>query len=311
MNIHESKKLSSRSGRFKKKLVTADKLKEEATSHLLKIPHFIIPLESGKMKDVEFVACYILLYLSSRYPHTWLGSYQPLETKPNHLLEEIKWDSLPFQFESNIQKRLKKYQTKSVLEIIECFNLKSTPEVVRLTLIKWASENYQLNLMFHVPSPMEVLRLQQYGRRCVTTLVDERMASFVLGERDALSFTLHDLIHAHHFFKNTEFLEGQVGFYRMLLSSFEDFPLDHSGFYQEFEYLMSDMNAYPIHLLKCLESAMSFYFDKNYFLNWTKKINAPYEFGLLNTSHYQEGLMDHVLLDWLKGFPEVENNPMV
>lgn len=300
MLTSDSKKSSSRSGRFKKKLVSKETLQREASKHLLPLKEMFQLLKRGQLSEAEFVASYILLFLSTRYPKTWLGHFRPLST---HLKGDFSWKDLPFHFSEKSKEKFLKHNINSVIEIINCFNFKSTPEVVRHSLLKWSTREYSLELMFYVPSPLEVLHQQQHGKRCVTTFMDEKISQYILGQRDALSFTLHDLIHAHHFFKNKNFLAGQIGFYRMLLHHFDDFPLDHQDFYPEFEYLMSDMNAYPIHLLKCLSSSLSHHFTQEYFLKWAKKIKAPHVFQLLNSSAYNPRQHDEILLNWLKDFP--------
>ena len=71
--------------------------------------------------------------------------------------------------------------------------------------------------MFRIPRPEEVLNQQKQGRRCVTVILDpEKAKKFILGERDALGFTMHDLIHADHFYHNNQCYQGQLGFYGFL-----------------------------------------------------------------------------------------------
>jgi hypothetical protein len=128
--------------------------------------------------------------------------------------------------------------------------------------------------MFHIPSPGEVLAQQCRGSRCVTVLTrPSELERFVLGERDCLSFTMHDLIHADHFFHDNESREGQLGFYALLRDGLlrGDFGrhLEHPEFAREFDYLISDMNAYGVHLMKCLKSALLHYAPEGWrFEDW-------------------------------------------
>lgn len=280
-------KSSSRAGRFKKKLVSEEALLAEAPLIVAKLAPFL----SLNLSQSEFTACYILVYLSHRYPGSWLGSLtgkQKLGGSP--------WHSLPFSFEPNIVRRL---GDQSLLEIFANYALKSTPLAVNRAIIEWSYSRYKLELMFRIPSSREVLDQQKIGHRCVTTIVDMRVSKYILGERDALSFTMHDLIHADHFYFDNECYQGQLGVYGLLAGSIDYFDLSNEKFAAEFEYLIADMNAYAIHSLKCLKSAMVFYFNDDYFNGWCLLVDAPSEMYLLNKPDYIPEQMDAVILKWL------------
>lgn len=260
-----------------------------------KIAPFHELFSSSKITQAEFTASYILIYLSHRFPGAWLGSRTGFVS-----VSGISWRDLPFQFEPNIIRRLEK--VNSLMEIFSSFALKSTPLSVNRAILQWACGNYGLELMFRIPRPHEVLKQQKEGRRCVTTLTDERISRYILGERDALSFTMHDLIHADHFYYNNECYEGQLGFYGLLDKTFDYFDLTNEKFEHEFEYVIADMNAYAVHLMKCLKSAMIHYFDENYFKGWPKGLDAPEALFLLNTPAYIPEKMDAEILSWLSKF---------
>ena len=249
-----------------------------------------------KLSETDFTACYMICFLAHRFPESWPGSRQ----KERKVIPGINWRELPFEFEPNVKKRLE--DITSLQEIFANFALKSTPLSVNRAMLSWYEGSYGLKLLFRIPSPKEVLLQQKSGRRCVTALIDERISKYILGERDALSFTMHDLIHADHFFYHNECYQGQLAFYALLDKTFDYFDLSHEQFLSEFEYVISDMNAYAIHLLKCLKSAMIHYFNEEYFKNWPKNLNPPEELFLLNTPGYSPEKMDHVILNWLDGF---------
>ncbi len=188
------------------------------------------------------------------------------------------------------------------MEIFTNFALKSTPHAVNRAILEWNRGNYGLELMFRIPLPNEVLQQQKLGRRCVTTILDQRMDSYILGERDTLSFTMHDLIHADHFYHDNLCFEGQLGFYGLLDKTIGCFDLTHKEFATEFEYLIADMNAYAIHLMKCLKSAILHHFDDKTFKHWLRGLHAPHAVYALNTESYSPQVMDQEILDWLKTF---------
>lgn len=262
---------------------------------MAKVAPFHELFKLGKLNEIQFTASYLILILSHRCPGTWPGSKKPFTKVPG-----IPWRELPFQFEPNVLKRLDHIETLE--EIFANFALKSTPMTVNRAILEWGYGNYGLELMFRIPSPSEVLNQQKKGRRCVTCILDKRLASYILGERDALSFTMHDLIHADHFYFHNECYQGQLGFYGLLAKTFAYFDLSQEEFAREFEYVIADMNAYAIHLLKCLKSAMVHYFSEDYFRNWPKELNPPKALYALNTSDYDAVTMDQEILNWLDQF---------
>jgi hypothetical protein len=286
-------KSSSRAGRFKKKLVTEEALLLEAPLILKKLELF----DSSYLSQSDFTACYLLLFLSHRFPGSWLGSKRDDKQIPGK-----SWKELPFDFEPNVKRRLE--EVESLSEIFSNFSLKSTPLTVNRAITEWSLGNYDLELMFRIPSPQDVLRQQKSGRRCVTTITDKRIAKYILGDRDALSFTMHDLIHADHFYFHNECYLGQLGFYGLLNKTITYFDLSNEKFASEFEYVISDMNAYAIHLMKCLKSAMIHHFDQLYFESWLTDLKSPDALMLLNTPHYIPESMDSLILSWLDQFRE-------
>jgi hypothetical protein len=295
MNDFSHNKSSSRAGRFKKKLVPLEVLLIESPFIQAKVALFHDLFISGKLTQTDFLACYLLTYLSQRFPGSWLGS-----KKSGIKVAGISWRELPFQFEKNILNRLE--DVNSIYDIFSGFALKSTPLAVNRAVLEWNAGNYGLELLFRVPMPREVLNQQKIGRRCVTAILDTRLSTFILGERDGLSFTMHDLIHADHFYHHNECYQGQLAFYGLLDKTFSYFNLSNEAFAKEFEYVISDMNAYAIHLLKCLKSAMIHYFNEDHFRNWLTPLNAPTSLYALNTSAYSPVPMDAEILAWLEQF---------
>ncbi len=302
MNLKNQIKISSRAGRFKKKLVSHETLKLEA-------PHIegelapILELHRKKcITDAELSALYILLYLSRRFPRTWLGAKRPSLTLPHQMNFSVK--DFPFSFEQNIQKRL----PGTLGDIFNSFALKSTPETVNRSLLSWSSGTYPLILMFHIPQPEEVLAQQKLGQRCVSVLTKD-LHRYVLGERDPLSFTMHDLIHADHFYHHNECYEGQLSLYWFLdyclKENYFAELMKNEDFKWELEYLISDMNAYAIHSLKCLRAALVHYHPEKekYYHEWVDKIGIAKEsFLKLSTHDYVPEKDDAILLEALRSF---------
>jgi hypothetical protein len=307
-------KSSSRAGRFKKKLVPEAFLEKEAPVIGEKMHRIIEKLHQKSLSAAEFTAIYILTVLSHRFPGTWLGAKRAQKLTETHNLN-FPLNELQIQFEPNIQKRLAGFTT--VGEVFQSFAFKSTPLTVNRSILNWSDGHYGLELMFRIPRPEEVLNQQKLGRRCVTVILDlEKAKKFILGERDALGFTMHDLIHADHFYHNNQCFQGQLGFYGFLdhcmtQNHFEE-HLKLPAFEAEFEYLIADMNAYAIHLMKCFKSALTHYHEQgsDFFENWIVKLKLEQKeeeaFRKLNTTDYHDSL-DETLLQLLARYQVVRN----
>jgi len=292
---------SSRSGRFKKKLVSLDELKNEAPLIEEKMQKFLQAFRKNEITPVEFCSIYILTILAHRYPFHFLGQKHSSQTQPHHLhFKCADLDLVPF-----IKSKIGHL---TLGELLSSYSLRSTPQTVNRALLKWSTGEYPLVLMFRIPGPYEVLDQQTTGKRCVTVLTESKHTEkYILGERDTLSFTMHDLIHADHFYQDKEIFEGQLGFYGLLQEHKNYFlPLcSHEKFYTEFEYLIADMNAYPIHSLKCLKSAVIHHHSEGVFQQWAEGFRVRDELLKLNSSQYIPQQEDEKILNWLKEFKKI------
>src|SRR5262249_48143885 len=86
------------------------------------------------------------------------------------------------------------------------------PPAVHDPVVGWANGARPLELLFHVPSPREVLALQARGRRCVSLLAPEIDPS---PHEDGLAFATHDLCHIEKFMA-AEHHQAQVGFFSLV-----------------------------------------------------------------------------------------------
>lgn len=303
-------KSSSRAGRFKKKLVPEEQLEREAPVIQDRMAPVLEAFEHGHISGATLTSVYVITALSLRYPAHWLGARRQLPVQSNHQLHAPLDLILPF-LEPNIQHRLKEFS--SLGDIFNHFALKSTPLSVNRSLLGWSTGAYGLELMFRIPAPYEVLEQQKRGRRVVTVISDAKRASrLILGERDALGFTMHDLIHADHFYFHNDCYQGQLGFYGLLNHCLKEQHfstlMSHPEFEREFEYLIADMNAYAIHLLKCFKAALIHYHpEKEYFFSqWLDKLkldeSVKSAFLGLNTKSYDPHTQDKVILNYLESW---------
>ena len=139
--------------------------------------------------------------------------------------------------------------------------LRFLPIAVNDVLERWHRSEVSLILLFHKPTPQEVLEHQCQGKRIVSLLIElNEILEFEEHDRDFAGFLIHDLLHANHFFTSEEGeYERQVQFSNWMRELTND-----DGFQQilkygpqvqsQFEYLFSDMNTHTWHLLKTLKS---------------------------------------------------------
>ena len=282
--------MKSRSGSYKKILIDSETLK--AHGDYLRANTKSLLNQSYSPQD--FTTLYLLLFLRIKHPKNWVQK----KSKSQYNIQNFGSDLLsiiPESFNLNDWEKTK-LQGVSTFTLFNNFNLKAIPESINRAMIHWSLGSWSIEMLQHIPTSRELLRLQVKNTRCITIITDPKeIDSFVLESRDPLSFVLHDLMHADQFFSQKESQIGQLGFY-YLLNCVYDRPelrrllLLNNDFKKEFEYVASDMNAYVIHLFKCLKSAFSkineddFFYEK--LLTWwemndeqmnsARRLNSPY-----------------------------------
>ena len=140
----------------------------------------------------------------------------------------------------------------------------NTDNYINRSIVLWSLKMRPVRLLFHIPSPMEVLRQQAAGERVVTMFATMNQLSRTHNARlaymrgmlnhakDPLEFLVHDLKHMEGFVDPSTHVE-QVGFFRCMLSlnsgkprSFfvgggaQSLGLDEE-LWNELEYVISDM----------------------------------------------------------------------
>lgn len=244
-----------RQGRFKKVLASAEQLREEAPELARRVAPLFLAWEAKHLTDAELVASWSLIYLRLRHPRSWWGAKRAAPLHAHHL--SLKLRDLPIEWTQEESALLEQYTTLGELWSKRAF--KATPEAVHRAILAWSTGAYPLVMMERVPTVEEVLTQQMQGQRCVTLFREQTsLAKLILGERDALGFAFHDLIHADHFFHDNQLMRGQIGFYRQvddllrggLLAPF----MAAAEFPEQLDYVVADMNSHPVHLWKCFKS---------------------------------------------------------
>ena len=246
--------MKNRNGSYKKILLDSPALR----AHGDYLRTNIASLHDLAITAQDFTAIYVLLFLRIKHPKNWLQQKSSVsEVKLGiDLLTNIPEG---FKFSNWEKEKLKGVTT---YDLFAHFNLKGIPLSINRTMMNWYEEKWNIEMLHHIPSSLELLSLQVKNTRCITVITHPtKVDLLVLGTRDPLSFVLHDLMHADQFFSQINSQKGQLGFYQLLYKNYNR-PLlksilkTDSEFKNEFEYVASDMNAYVIHLFKCLKSSI-------------------------------------------------------
>jgi hypothetical protein len=232
----------------------------------------------GSLKSYDLVGIYLLSLLSVRRPRAWCSGRLASEVATPSSIAAAG-SSLIRDYPSLLAWLHPHYLCKKLgmlasdidqLTVIDLFNQlrfsnvkDNSADYVNKCIVGWCLGSMPFQLMFYVPSSVEVLYQQSRGERVITIFTTEEELSlthvskltYMSGnrckERDPLEFALHDMKHMEHFVAADTHLE-QVGFFRCLhgLSSscssdvktyfLESCRLD-VVFWSEVEYVISDM----------------------------------------------------------------------
>lgn len=244
------------------------------------IHHHIQHLELFKQITVWILACSCL-----RRPQTWYAG-----NRTTALFSESSRDFTPFLLyqlfiELSLSWPSQLSPTITLEEFCATVRIAPLPLSALNGLYHFYSGSYQLQILNYEPQPLELLQLQMTGKRVLTFENDfKKWPTLKYGERDVLSFWLHDLIHAEHFLSHPQNHRGQIGFYRLVYEIICHKILDpillNPEFNAAFCYLISDMNSHPVHLIKTLKAHIQIHekshFGEIYQKNlWERVINMP------------------------------------
>lgn len=128
----------------------------------------------------------------------------------------------------------------------------------QLAWLRYRFNEITLHLHFNVVEPIEILKFQSQGHRCISTLlapIDQKVA-----HRDLFQFCLHDLEHAGLFFKDEHSTNEQSESSKALIRIYVDpivnsWKLSDDKFAFDLNYICSDMNTPWPHTWACLKAA--------------------------------------------------------
>jgi len=282
MKVEGEEIVDKRKGIRKKSSANTRTLEDEASLVLPIINYLLEQHQSGRISDASFVGACLLAWLGARRPGgKWQNGHlaTPIVVVQEHEEEDLLLlSSVPglVQLLGGPQVLARRALTSllSVFATMQLAAVKNPDQYVNTCMCEWLCKRRPCVLLFYIPSPLAVLKMQAKGQRVVTVFVQAHelvkkhssLLVYMQGERfherDPLEFTLHDLQHMEHFVKRELHLE-QVGFFRCFLKLtphpavnkpqlfFYENGLD-LALWQELEYLIADMNCHSTHLVQYL-----------------------------------------------------------
>ena len=257
-------KKPSRQGRYRKQLFDPDAIAPFAKKLENAFQSLRAHLQNQTLSEAEFFGYSLLALLACRRPDA-IQKSSSLKKLP--LSQNIVPNSFPLgDFIILLQENNlpiiafdKFLPSLSLMEFLTQIRFRGIPFSAQQALMEWLKQNYPLQLFFHSPTVSEVFALQKNGGRCITFFTRAEELIRLHHERDALSFSIHDLIHAHEFYSDPKRARQQIGFYHWMDSLIENPHLQRMlksspNFEARWEYLLADMNSYCGHLLKTLHA---------------------------------------------------------
>lgn len=238
-----------------------------------------------------------------RRPHRWFGGLHK-GYDLNHTLNP--WQKSVNQIDLNYISFLKNLgvgwpqklsHELSFYDFLNMVRIQPLPEAAQKALFCIFTKKYPMTILDYEPDPTELLHLQCQGKRVITFTPDYTdWPNQKFGQRDPLSFWLHDCIHAEHFFAQPEIFTSQIGFYKFVAASIKNncWPKAFSQ-RDDFSYLISDMNSHPIHLFKTLKALSDIHYKDESMGIWQNVLNTcatePAEINALrnlNTTYFTD-----------------------
>lgn len=181
------------------------------------------------------------------------GQISPAEFTTLCLIPELVKNSASFQ-RSPLYKA--EFSLSPTIEFLRLYNWKGQSDRIRRSLFHWHQGHYPLVLWERIPTPLELLRLQAQGKRVITVFKKASEWQQIHHGKSAWEFTVHDLIHADHFFQDPDRRAGQIAFYQFVLEQWEHGMIHSLRQHcpEQFDYLISDMNSHPQHLYQTLKA---------------------------------------------------------
>jgi hypothetical protein len=240
----------------------------------------IIQKNIENLHILEQITVWVLTCTCLRRPHSWFSGQQALVSNISSAYSKKHFSMFQLFKQLNIDWPKKLNPEITLEQFTSTVRIIPLPYAAANALYHFYLGHYPIEILCYEPEPLELLKYQIQGKRILTFNPHiEEWPQLKYGDRDPLSFWLHDLIHAEHFFSDPQNRQGQIGFYRLIHEILNykilDTILVNNEFNKAFSYLMSDMNAHPLHLIKTLRAYLKIHSEPNCEHLWDLIIQLP------------------------------------
>ena len=232
--------------------------------------------QSLPLHDYDICGIYILFWHSIQSKPWCTGRLKNLIHEEDFSEKSIQLDHVHGLVESlGGAVYLQKKRLPTNCTVMDVFNTMSLAGIknnksnyINECMVKWGLGKRPVKLMFSIPSPMAVLRMQASGSRVCTIFLQlaelsrKHVAPLIymddmpIHAKDPLEFCLHDLRHMEHYMDDRIHME-QKGFFICMLRLRGGKPREYFDkecgldklCWQQLEYAISDMNCFVPHLL--------------------------------------------------------------
>lgn len=205
-----------------------------------------------QMSPAHFVLLFIALFAQTRRPGQWYMGRGRGAAEPHDV--DFSFAKLPEDF------KFLQTVASSANELMNRREFKKLPGAVLNALRSWHAGRYKLVLFPKPVSPFEMLSMQARGERAVTLdMAAAKSGATVDGQRDALEFLLHDLVHADLYYTNGHLAQRRffASFLKITeLGLLKDDWQNNSELKHDLDYLVADMNSDVHHLTAHLIAAL-------------------------------------------------------
>jgi hypothetical protein len=273
---------------FKKAIMNLA-LEQEATILTPLLEDCYAKFHRGEILHVDFVGIFILYFIGTRRKDGWSNGILTTSISES-ILPKSKGSDACIQSDflsshptlvgilnatylaNKFNNSGQPFENITIYDIFNRCRLKGLKnnknDLINRSLILWYHNLRPYVLLFHIPTPMEVLQYQSQGQRIITLFYSKKDLSmthnaklyYMKGmpdhSKDAFEFLLHDIQHMEHFMTDDCYHE-QVGFFKALYNandnivnkstnrSLKNFFLRDCGYdillWHELEYVISDM----------------------------------------------------------------------
>ena len=232
-------------GKYQKLLIPLETLEIEARRLFDFLTALQRAYQTEYLTEAEYTAYFVLLFSY----HRAFASEMAMGRKSRKCLE---LESFLSWFD-----RQNEEKPGGLILVLDSLQLKGMPRMIWQILARWLRGEVRLKLADQPVTSTDMLNAMAQGFRYVSLDMRSAMTGRPVAQtRDAFEFVLHDLGHAHAFFKPEYDFEGQALFFQDLqndLKKFEKYQNADNQFAVALDYCLSDMNSHPMHLRQYIE----------------------------------------------------------